>query len=135
MIRTVYVLNKLTMPFSSHSGLVSLQELNGINLGYHHYERTSCTRITNFISKTMHNTFVKSLLEKNVPVSIIIDGTSDSSRNHYLIVYFQTIENDNPVIYFYRLLEVNDESSLGLYTLITEAWNNEEGNFLEYMLY
>lgn len=133
MLRTVYVSNRLTMPFSSHSGLVTLQELNDIDMGRHHYERTSCTRITEFISRKMHETLITSLLEKNVPISIIIDGSSDTSRIHYLIMYFQTIEKDYPVIYFYRLLEVNDETSLGLFNLIKNAWESESGNFLNYM--
>lgn len=133
MLRTVYVLNKLTMPFSSHTGLVTLQELNRIDMGYHHYDRSGCTRMTEFISETMHNTMIDTLLNKNVPISIIVDGTTDSSRIHYLIVYFQTIENDNPVIYFYRLLEVNDESALGLFTIITQAWEKEKGDFVNYM--
>lgn len=122
MMRTVYVLNRLTMPFSAHSGLVTLQELNDIDMGRHHYERTSCTRMTEFISKTMHKTLIDFLLQKDVPISIIVDGSSDTSRIHYQIVYFQTIENENPVISFYRLLEVHHETSLDLFKLIRQAW-------------
>lgn len=133
MIRTVYVINKLTMSFSSHGGIVTLQKINGIDMGYHHYERTSCMRMTTVMSKTMHDTLIEQLLSKNVPISIIIDGTTDSSRIHYLIVYFQTMENDNPMIYFYRLIEVNDESSLGFFEALENAWKKENGDFYGYM--
>lgn len=75
-----------------------------IDMGYHHFEIKGCTRITEFISETMHATLHDNLMAQNVPISIILDGTTDSSRIHYLIVDFQTIENDYPVIYFYRLL-------------------------------
>lgn len=43
MIRTVYVVNKLSLPFSDHNALVTLQKLNGLEMGYHHYDRTACT--------------------------------------------------------------------------------------------
>lgn len=133
MFRTVYVLNKLTMSFSSHSGLVTLQKLNGIDMGFHHYEKTSCTRMTVFISEKMHSTLIENIMKTNVPVSIIVDGTTDSRLIHYLIVYFQTIENEIPMIYFYRLLELPDETSLGHFEVITKAWKEEKGDFYGYM--
>lgn len=34
MIRTVYVINKLTLPFSDHKSIVLLQKLNGLDMGY-----------------------------------------------------------------------------------------------------
>lgn len=133
MIRTVYVINKLTMSFSSHGGMVLLQKANGIDMGYHHYERTSCFRMTELISKHMHQTLVDNIMKQNVPISLIVDGTTDSSRVHYLIVYFQTIENNNPMIYFYRLLEVHQETSEGLFNALTDAWKKESKDLYAYM--
>lgn len=46
MIRTVFVINKLSLPFSDHSSLVTLQKLNGLNMGFHHYERFGCAKMT-----------------------------------------------------------------------------------------
>lgn len=133
MMRTVYVINKLTISFSSHEGIVLLQKLNGLEMGHHHYERTSCTRMTELISHSMHEVMLEQILKRNSPISIIVDGTTDSSRVHYMIVYFQTIEERNPVIYFYRILEVHKETSQGLFDALMNAWKNEKKDLYNYM--
>lgn len=72
-------------------------------MGYHHYERSGCT-----------------------PISIIVDGSTDSGLIYYLIVYFQTVVNETPVIYFYRIIEIKDESSLGHFEALTHSWETEK---------
>lgn len=42
------------MAYSDHAGLVTLQKLNGIDMGYHHYERTGCIKM--FMSEKMYET-------------------------------------------------------------------------------
>ena len=39
IIRTIYVETKLNIPVSSHSALITLQEANEINLGFHHHDK------------------------------------------------------------------------------------------------
>lgn len=131
MIRTVYVENKLTLPFLAHSSLVLLQRTHGVNMGCHHYERTGARRMTEHISKMMHDTLIDSLTSTNKPISIIVDGSTDPSQTHFLIVYFQTIEENNPVIYFYKLIELNAETGVGLYEAIYESWRSD--NILNHM--
>lgn len=106
IIRTVYILNKLSLPFSDHNSLVSPQQSNGINMGNHHYERSACTMMTNGISMKMHDTLIYHLIESEHTISIIVDDTTDIKNVHYKLVYFQTIENRSPVIYFYKLIEL-----------------------------
>lgn len=65
-----------------------MQSMNGLDMGYHHSERTSATRMVELISRVMHETMIDKLLSKNSPISIILDGSSDSSGRHYMIVYF-----------------------------------------------
>lgn len=107
VIRTVYVINKLSLPFSDHAALVPLQKLNGLNMGTHHFERTSCVRMTIDISSNMHKTLISSLIDKQMSISIIIDDSTDVGNVHYKIVYFQTIEVTSPVIYFYYKSFIN----------------------------
>jgi hypothetical protein len=49
MIRTVYAEVKLNIPFSLHFDLINLLKQNGFNIGVHHYERRSATRIAESI--------------------------------------------------------------------------------------
>lgn len=42
MCRTVFIETKMNIPFDSHKSLVSLQEMHGVNLGCHHYEKKWC---------------------------------------------------------------------------------------------
>jgi len=119
MIRTVHVETKINLPLDSHSKIVQLQAANGLSMGHHHLERTSATRMMMLISLDMHKTLIRSVCSKKLPISIIVDSSTDASQNHYLIVYFQRIENDVPVIYFYKLIKLAaDESAAGLFRAI-----------------
>jgi len=93
-------------------------------MGYHHYERRSATRMMIFISDEMHKTFIRAVCEKSLPISIIIDAATDASQNHYLIILFQHLENEIPVIYFYTLVKLTaDESAAGLFRSIQEQFD------------
>lgn len=134
MIRTVYVINKLSLPFSDHTALVMLQKLNGLNMGYHHYERTACTAMTIDISNAMHDTLIDSLIKSKMPISIIVDDTTDVKNVHFKIVYFQTIEVVNPVIYFYKLIELKSGTGLAGFEALQLSWQSEKRKeFYEYM--
>lgn len=54
MMRTVYAEVMCNLGLANHEKIVTLQELNGIDLGYHHYERTSARRMIETISHVMH---------------------------------------------------------------------------------
>lgn len=130
MIRSVFAEIKINLPFSAHSKIVRLQESNGVYLGYHHYERTSATRMTNLISSEMHKTLIQHLTDKHLPFSVIIDSSTDVSQRHYLIVYFQALEQNGPVVYFYKLIALqSDESARGLLTALTTEWE-KDNNFI-----
>lgn len=134
MIRSVFVLNKLSLPFSDHKDLVKLQKLNGVELGIHHYERSGCTAMTIEISKYMNEILIENLVKSQMPISIIIDDTTDAGNNHFKIVYFQTIEETNPVIYFYKLINTTSETGLAGFEALIDAWKSEENKqFLNYM--
>ncbi|XP_031639159.1 E3 SUMO-protein ligase KIAA1586-like, partial [Contarinia nasturtii] len=134
IIRTVFVINKLSLPFSDHAALISLQQLNGLSMGWHHFDRTACTKITADISAYMHDTLINSLIQNEMPISIIIDDSTDAGNVHFKIVYFQTIESDRPVIYFYKLIELSAGTGIGGFQAITSAWESEKRtDFISYM--
>ncbi|MGI9555572.1 MAG: hypothetical protein ACR2M9_01810 [Cyanophyceae cyanobacterium] len=50
MVRSVYVETLNNVPLDTHAQIVQLQQLNGIDMGVHHYERTSATRMMDCIA-------------------------------------------------------------------------------------
>lgn len=85
MFRTVFVEIKKNIPFDSHSSLVSLQKTHGVNMGVHHYEKCGAISIMESMSSQMHKQLINHMLSKNSPFSIIIDGSTDSQENKFLI--------------------------------------------------
>ena len=106
---------------NSHPDIVELQKLNGVNLGTHHFDRTSATKIMENISELMHSTLIKSLKENNQPLSIILDTSTDATNNNFLLIYIRSIENNYPMTYFYRCLHITSETSESLFNVIKEA--------------
>lgn len=104
MIRTVYVEVKANLPMHSHRQIVLLQEAHGVQMGFHHFDKTSAQRMVSVISDTMHSTMITSIIKQNVPISIIIDGSTDVMSIPYLIIYFQTLEVNVPIVYYYALV-------------------------------
>lgn len=134
MFRTVFVETKKNIPFDSHSSLVSLQKINGVEMGYHHYENNGATSIVESMSRYIHKQLITHMLSKNSPFSIIIDGSTDSQETKYLIVYFQILENNIPIVVFYGLIEAtSDCTAKGLYTSISETFNSEQNDFKNYL--
>lgn len=134
MFRTVYVINKLSLPFSDHQTVVQLQKLNGIDLGVHHYERSGCYAMTIELSNYFHEILIDNLIENKNPISLIVDDTTDMGNIHYKIVYLQTIEDTNPVIYFYKLLETKSESGISGFEALRDAFMSEKRvEFHDYM--
>ena len=66
--------------------------------------------MTAHISKEMHNILLKKIKEKKDPLTLIIDSSHDSSANHICILLFQTLEDDVPVVHFYRALHFGARS-------------------------
>lgn len=134
MFRTVYIEVKRNIPFSTHPDIVLLQEMNGISMGCHHYDRKSATLMMELMSSTMHETFIKHLVSKNLPLSIILDGSTDSSENHFLIVYFQAMEENVPIVYFYKLIEISvDETAAGYFKSLADSFIEEERDLYNHL--
>ena len=88
IIRTVYEEVKLNIPLESHSELVVLQKMNGANMGVHHYERTSATRIVETISSKMHSKLLSHIKKENYPLSILLDTSTDAGKSIIFLFTF-----------------------------------------------
>lgn len=133
MFRTVFLEIKANIPFYSHNKIVELQKMHGIEMGVHHYEKCGATNMLESMSSYMHRQFINHMLSENLPFSIIIDGSTDISESHYLIVYFQILERNVPSICFYRLIETSsDVTASGYFNSIINAMKSEERNLYDY---
>jgi len=106
MFRVVYAEIIANVAFNRNNLMVKTQQLNGVDLGYHHSNAQGATRIMEVISEEMHATLLKSLKGGNYPVSIVLNGSTSTDVVHFLVVLFQTLENNRPIVYFYRLIEL-----------------------------
>lgn len=133
MFRTVFIEIKRNIPFNSHSSIVALQNINGIDMGFHLYEKCGATSMMESMSSLMHKAMINHIMSKNLPFSIIIDGSTDATESHMLIIYFQILENNVPVVCFYRLLETSsDRTAAGLFKTIKDAMISEENDLFSY---
>ena len=112
MFRLVYVEVKLNFPLFHHTELVKLFQMANVNMGFHHYECRSAQRIVDHITSEMRKDLIKGIKNFPAPVSIITDGATDSTQNHYLVVLLQIIEDNQPKVVFYRLLKSKGERLL-----------------------
>lgn len=133
MMRTVFLEVKRNIPFDSHKSIVQLQEMHGVNMGYHHREKCGALSMMESISSNMHKLLLNHMLSKNLSFSIIVDGSSDISDFHYLSVYFQILYENVPVIAFYKLIELTlDVTGEGIYNSIKQAFLSEKVDFFSY---
>lgn len=74
------------------------------------------------------------MLPKNLPFSIFIDGSTDTSGNKFHIIYFQILENNIPVMPFNRLVEAaSDVTAKDIYERISAVFELEALDFANYV--
>ena len=65
-------------------------------------------------------------------MSILTDGATDQTQNHYLVVLLQIIEDNQLKVVFYRLLEITDgEGAEDMKKLLVKAF--QEDHIEQYM--
>ena len=125
MVRTVYLETKLNIPYVAHSDMVTLQKLNGANMGYHHYSQDAANEIQDLISNQMHIRLVNHIKESNTPVSIILDD-STYDKTHVMAVLLQVLEDSEPFVHFYRLIAFEGkEDAEAHYEKLKEAFEED----------
>ena len=83
----------------------------------------------------MHEILLTNLVKySDIPISTILDSSTDNSGRHYLIVLFQTLEEERPIVYFYRLIHLDmDESADGLCNSLITSIQNENLDLYSYL--
>lgn len=130
MFRAVYAEALLNIPLYQHNNIVHLLKKSNVQLGTHHYERTSAFRMLLLMSDTFHTKLLHHLASSRYPISLILDATTDNRGKHFAIVYLKSLEADvydgvvkqiRPVMYFYKLLEFGMEENAEAYLNILQS--------------
>ena len=61
-------------------------------MGYHYSSRKSAAMIMQSISEDFHQQLLKHIKENDSKIGIIVDGSTDSSGNHFVTVLFEILE-------------------------------------------
>lgn len=134
MFRTVFSEVKMNIPFFAHPNIVKMQTLNGAEMGVHHFDKNGAQKMLQNMSAHMHRLLLQHMISKNLPFSIILDGSSDNTDTHYMIIYFQILQNDIPSVVFYRLVQTtSDVTAQGYFKSITAVMTAEEIDIYSYL--
>lgn len=90
--------------------------------------------MASLLSGHMHTILLKHLVAQQRPVSIIIVRSIGFDRQHYLLVYFISVETNNPVLYFYSLIPISgDETASQLFDSIIKKFDSEKLDIKAYI--
>jgi hypothetical protein len=121
MMYWVFIETVRSFSFRSHEMIIEGLTGMGIDTGNHHRSKQSAGGMMNLISEVMHQSLITYLVKENKPFSFLSDGSTDSSGNHLLLIYIQTLENGRPVMYFYKCLRTAGETAKLLWKSIEDS--------------
>lgn len=121
----MYTEVKQNLPLDSHAQIVEMQKINGLDMGTHHYERRSATRMMQVVYKSMKESLVTHIQQTDYPLAILVDTTTDQNVINYLAVYIRTLENNVPRVYFYSLIHVESETAVQMKSYILESFKKD----------
>ena len=105
--RAVYTaVGKHNVAFEAYDDMVLMMQLNGADMGRHFGNKDGAASITSFISEHMHGMLIKHIIESQMDFGLIVDETTSKSHTKYFAVLIQGLEEDRPITYFYRNIEI-----------------------------
>ena len=97
---------KLGISFRAHPTMVNLFLLANVDMGYHYQTRFAVPKVMESISEDMHLALMNNIKEKDDKFGIILDGSTDSSGNHFLAVLFQILEQVRLIAFLHILTNI-----------------------------
>lgn len=127
LMRSSYFAIKANLPFNSFPRLLELQTLNGIDCGTVHNTYHGVKAAAASISKGMHKKTVQKLIRDDIPLALISDESTSKSQTKYMVILIQTMEDDIPVLYLYRNIEITTilTSADKLLAYMTDAFEED----------
>lgn len=113
IFRTAYHIAKMNRPFSDMTPIVELQKCNGLDMGIILHSRYSANQIISTIANEMNRRIVKSLVENNSKLSILIDESTTVSLKSVLVINLKaSIDNtSSPIFIFLDLIELENQNA------------------------
>lgn len=108
MVRTVLteVLTEILFLASCTASWLAAE--NGAEMGTLYGSRYGARKNLQTISKTMHRNLLLFLKDQDKPFSLVVDATTITMNIPYFICFFQAIEDNHPISYFYRRMELSE---------------------------
>ena len=129
VFRTVYNLVKQTRPFTDLESNIDVQKLNGLNMGRILHSNVSCANIVKHIADEMRCKLIADIVEKQCPISVLIDKSTTLSQKTTLIIYVRTVFSENirsPVTFFLDLVELESITAISIASKLLSTLNNQQ---------
>lgn len=123
VFRTAYYIAKQDRPYSDHSDLITLQQLNGLDMDRILHSKTTCTDIIDHIASELRHNLLASLLSQKRCFAVLIDESTSLSRLSCLIVYIRTVlcHDAGPVTFFLDIVELSQTISDGIVSALNQC--------------
>ena len=93
----------MVLSFRQFGNFTSLMESRGLDMGTRCQSDWVASSMTKLIYETMNDQMLENLRHNESPLSLIVDGGSDSAHNSYTTIFFQYVDGFNQVkVLFYR---------------------------------
>ena len=113
---TAYAGAKMVLSFRQFGNFTQHMESRGVDMGTRCHSEWIASSMTKLIYETMNTIMLDNLRHNESPLSLIVDGGSDSASNSYTTVFFQYVDGQNQVkVLFYRaiMLESHEGTAEG----------------------
>lgn len=128
IMRTVYGLIRANVPLSVHPTIMSLQRENGVNFEHSDFDEKTAADMTATLSRHAHTIILEHLVSASRPISLIIDRfVYVKDGQQYLVLYFVSVEVNNPVLYFYSLIPYTlEDTASEIFDKIMKKFDHEK---------
>ena len=134
VFRTAYYIAQNNRPYTDHSDLIELQELNDVKLGRVLHSNVICAEIIDHISCEMRRAVIKAMIAANAQCAVLIDESTSLAKASCLLVYLRTTfdEDVGPVSFFLDIIELSSTTAEGIETALLECLDHH-GLPLDYL--
>ena len=113
------------MSFKTFPDLIKLQAKNSNCFSGKYANDQACRRFVHFIHKEIENPIYQKIRDANV-ISVLFDGSTDSSVKEIELVYVRLLENGIPNNVYFRLAHIDDASAEGVLRAIEGVFESAE---------
>lgn len=110
IFRTAYLCCKENLSFVTHTDLIELQELNGIDCGKMLYSNHAATNITSFLAAEMKKKLVEYMISSGTLFSVMLDESTSVSTKTCIIIYVRFLYAGEVNNFFLDLVELPSQT-------------------------